>query len=229
MDVKGALLIQPEPSTQDQGLPAVRRGFGEPQGKAGTWRRAGSVLQKLQWPWTLRWGVWHPEHLGNGFVQPPADIQAVGFKQHLTPPARHDGTKCQHNTHGGVPHSSPSCDSAVWKSLALNVCRCNSNTKPTPAGPRPSPPHARRALAVPASPGDLLLQSRGVRGVELDAETHGEGRLGCSENSDTAVTSPPALPASSPQHPAEEAARRHAGHPHARSAAYPSSASQPTL
>lgn len=116
----------------------------------------------------------------------------------------------------------------VWESWVLNVCCCDSNTKPNPAGPRPSTPRAHRALSVPGSPGDLLLQSRGVRGVELDAETHGEGRLGCSENSDT-VTSPPALPASCPQHPAGEVARRHAGHPHARSAAYPSSASQPTL
>lgn len=99
MDVKGALLLLPEPSTQDQGLPAGRRGFGEPQGKAGTWHRVGSVLlwrmlQKLQWPWMLRWEVWHPEHFGNGFVQPPADVQAMGFKQHRTLPAGHGGSKC---------------------------------------------------------------------------------------------------------------------------------------
>ena len=30
-------------------------------------------------------------------------------------------------------------------------------------------------------PGDFLLQSRGVRGVELDSQTHGEGRLGWRE------------------------------------------------
>lgn len=41
----------------------------------------------------------------------------------------------------------------------------------------------------PPSPGDLLLQRRGVRGVELDTEAHGEGRLGCG-NSDTVTNLP---------------------------------------
>lgn len=58
---------------------------------------------------------------------------------------------------------------------------------------------ASRSLRAGLLPGDLLLQSSGVRGVKLHAEAHGEGGLGCREKSDATVTtrqglSPPSPP-----------------------------------
>lgn len=113
------------------------------------------------------------------------------------------------------PHSwdNPETLGLVWKSTWLSLSpACSMNLgrvcsprqgvlPPWPSPGRPVPPRG-------VSPGDLLLQGSGVRGVELHAEAHGEGRLGCSDNSDTAVTERQGLsPSPSRTAPLEEAAR----------------------
>lgn len=97
------------------------------------------------------------------------------------PTSPHAGTIQERS---GLSRNLSSCCSALATDRS-SAERAPVLAKPRLPGARPASP---TALGAPSLPGDLLLQSSGVRGIELHAEAHGEGRLGCSENSETAVT-----------------------------------------
>lgn len=187
--------LEPAPCTgRDRGLPAGRRGFGALRGRARGWGSPGPVLR-----WQGGAGACEgrqgerrraSEHcaLGTRLLSPTAAAdQVIG----LEPPAR-----APRRLRAPAGHGSPLAPPGLGPCSRLGQARA-----------------AGRSLRAGLLPGDLLLQSSGVRGVKLHAEAHGEGGLGCREKSDAAVTTRQGLSPPSPRTTPLEEPGRYRGPP----------------